>query len=157
MFGQRMPEIAGGKVYIVPATSRNGTLLGDACRHQGEDFDRYRAEVARLSANRFARSHGVRPVSQGGRAAAALRTTYDDSLTLIPRPSQVGVDSLAMKLSVKTAVIDSSGHFSFGSLRRGPYYLVIPGIGWWGVDGKQWPVHLTIRMDDMQDACSAIG
>ena len=121
-------------MYAVPASLASGTVLGDACKTQRDAFDRYRGEVARLES-----SH------------------RGDSLRSIRQPTGAAVDSAAMRLSVKTATIDSSGHFAFGHLPRGAYYLVLPNAGWSGVDGKQWPVHVTILIDDLQDACSVIG
>lgn len=129
-----MPELAGTKIYAVPATLANGTVLGDACKTQRDAFDRYRGEVARLET-----------VHRG------------DSLRSVPQPTGAAVDSAAIRLSAKAATIDSAGHFAFGHLSRGAYYLVLPNAGWSGVDGKQWPVHVTILIDDLQDACSAIG
>jgi len=132
--GQRMPELAGTRIYAVPATLANSTMLGDACKLQRDAFDRYRGEASRLGS-----------------------THRGDSLRSIAQPSGTAVDSTAVRLSVKAATIDSSGHFAFGHLSRGAYYLVLPDAGWSGVDGKQWPVHVTILIDDLQDACSAIG
>jgi hypothetical protein len=132
--GTRMPELAGAKVYAVPATMENGAALGAVCKDERAAFDRYRSEVARLRSARF-----------------------HDSLRAIPRPSGTAVDSVAIRLSVKAATIDASGHFGFGRLPRGAYYLVLPGAGWWGVDGKRWPVHVTKLIDDLGLACSIIG
>lgn len=132
--GQRMPELAGTRIYAIPATLANGTVLGDACKTQRDAFDRYRGEVARLGS-----------------------IHHDDSLRSIPQPTGSAVDSAAIRRSVRAATIDSSGHFAFGHLSRGAYYLVVPNAGWSGVDGRQWPIHVTILIDDLQDACSVIG
>jgi len=139
----------------VAATERNGTLLGQACERQREEFDHYSSVVERLAAS--AERRAARHPSATGGDKATRRSAYDDSLRTLPRPSQTAIDSLAVTLATTTAAIDSSGHFSVRSVPRGAYYLVMPGIGWWGVDGKQWPAHTRILMHDMQDACSAIG
>ena len=157
MYGRRVPEISGSKIYVVAATGQNGALLGEACRHQQEQLDQYRSEVARLIGAASARERHVAGPARSSDDTAVIHSPFRDSLRAMRHTSGAVVDSLAVTLALKTAVIDSSGHFSVRSIPRGAYYLVMPGVGWWGVDGKQWPAHASIRLDDMKDACSAVG
>jgi hypothetical protein len=163
--GARNPEtvrqMAGATIFLVSATPKNSASLGSACAATREWFDQYRDEHTRLASMRQAHLDSAKLMSRDQANARQrqleVAASYDDSLRGLRQAPPDEPDSVAIRLSAKSASVGANGDFSFGRSAPGNYYIVIPGLGWTGVTATYWPVHVALNLERLQPSCAVIG
>jgi hypothetical protein len=154
-------QMAGATVFLVPATPKNAATLGNACAATRDWFDRYRDEHTRLASMRQAHLDSAKLVSHDGANAGErhveVARSYEDSLRALRQAPSDEPDSVAIRLSAKSASVGADGDFSFGRSSPGNYYIVIPGLGWSGVTTTYWPVHVSLNLERLQPSCAVVG
>jgi hypothetical protein len=150
--------VAGSKVLLAPATIENVTELSDSCDRANEWYDRYRSERQRLGIAQIA--HGESAVVMASRSVDAkqrhvrLASQYQDSISQLPQAPPSDPDSLLGRLSVRSTTFDGRGHYSFGRVLHGQYFVVAAGLGWAGATVGSLPVHLDLRVNRIQTGCA---